>query len=60
MGSLLPGKNWARRDIWDTTSSMLGRTLIALSQHFVIRVSTTGGQPCSRALYKIVKYFLCL
>ena len=45
MGSLLPGKNWARRDIWDTTSSMLGRTLIALSQHFVIRVSTTGGHP---------------
>ena len=45
MGSLLPGKNWARRDIWDTTSSMLGRTLIALSQHFVISVSTTGGQP---------------
>ena len=45
IGSLLPGKNWARRDIWDTTSSMLGRTLIALSQHFVISVSTTGGHP---------------
>ena len=39
---------------------MLGRTLIALSQHFVISVSTTGGQPCSIEFYKIVEYFLCL
>ena len=45
MGSVLPGKNCDRNDIWVATSSMLGLTLMSLFQHLVISVSSTGGQP---------------